>query len=457
MKICPQCKSTNIPDSASKCPYCLYSFGDTVQQNTKKPSKPDKSSEPDVVVEGPKKEGPYQEGPKKEGPYQNSPSGNGPYANPPIQTPKKSVNKVVWIIPIAIVWIVILILILKSCGAKDEKANSQSPAHTSSQSSGSSQSSSKNNSSSKKKGDVSLLNHAKEIAENADAEYEAGNYFDGAMPLYVEAINEFMTVAGENNLQEEAGPLITSAYDTYKAATIRFCDNILAQGAYSGCYTQINATLTDAISLTESIGNNGYYADGSELYVYKNNLVATYRDIFIQTINKVTEYENWSRNEAWGYAEQAYQTQENGTTVLFSVDDLEDPLRMRYEYCLAWITRKNCETALADGSMTYIGAVQQMDAILKETDYNPMLLEDIIYYGSCAGMNVDKYCEAYDAIINEIWSDQGLSIGYDVDLNHFWYFNDLDGEDKYKVSDWNGTTAHVRDWIRSNVPVILGE
>ena len=115
--------------------------------------------------------------------------------------------------------------------------------------------------------------------------------------------------------------------------------------------------------------------------------------------------------------------------------------------------------------MSYTDAMNRMTAILKETDYNLLLLQDIITYGSAAGVDVTQYRNAYNAIVDKIKSDQGLTISTDiavnstssVNLNHFWYFNDLDGEDKYKVDLHNGTTAATREWIRSNVPVMLGE
>ena len=138
---------------------------------------------------------------------------------------------------------------------------------------------------------------------------------------------------------------------------------------------------------------------------------------------------------------------------------------MRYEYCLAWIIRKRCETGLADGSMTNEAAVQTMVAVLKETDYNILLLQDIVKYGSAAGIDVSAYTSAYNAVVDEIKAEQNLTVGTSIGVNsstyvdaaHFWYFNDLGGEDKYKVDTYNGTTAATRQWVRNNVPVILGE
>lgn len=445
MKVCPQCHSTDVPDTARQCPFCLYCFEEfqkpeylknigsnpdaektlTPQNTADTSGRPESLSDMALVLS-------ETEGEECE---QN--------------TPKKKLGKGKWIV--LVIATVIIVIIIKSCSSRDDGYQVQSETEAN-------EDTEVKEESAEGTGDVALLlESADKIAENARAEYDAGNYYEGAIPLCIEAIDTYTTVAEENDLQEEVSEGIDGTYETYAASVIGYCDNVKNQGAYSSCYKQIDATLTDAISFTDSLVEKGYSVDGSGLYAYKGNLIPAYRDIFIEVINKFTENENWSRDEAWGYAEQAYDAQENGTPVLFNPEDRDDPLRMRYVYCLAWVTRKRCETGIADGTMTYADAVQCMEEILKETDYNPMLLQDIITYGNAIGMNVEKYHDASNAIVEEIRREQNLTIGADVDLNHFWYFNDLDGEDKYKVDAQNGTTAVVREWIRSNVPVILIE
>ena len=80
-------------------------------------------------------------------------------------------------------------------------------------------------------------------------------------------------------------------------------------------------------------------------------------------------------------------------------------------------------------------------------------------------MDISRYVNAYNAIVDEIYREQGLTIvagdagseAQTVDVRHFWYFNDLTGEDSYKINAYNGTTAVTRSWIRNNIPGILGE
>ncbi len=317
------------------------------------------------------------------------------------------------------------------------------------------------------KGDVTLLDPAGKLAEQAGKQLAAGRYTesDGAIDTANEALQLYKSVTEENPLDKEAKKGTVNTFRIYSDSVIGYCDTIKQQGAYVEGFNEISNKLSQAMELLTAVTEKGYTVDGKALEAYKDAMIPEFRDTFIESINSFTERENWSRDEAWSYAERAYAIKENGKPLLFSDTDLEDPLRMRYVYCLAWITRKRCETGLKDNSMSYTDAINSMTAILKETDYNLLLLQDIITYGNAAGVDVTQYRNAYNAIVDKIKSDQGLTIGTDiavnstssVNLNHFWYFNDLDGEDKYKVDLHNGTTAATREWIRSNVPVMLGE
>ncbi|MCM1326137.1 MAG: zinc-ribbon domain-containing protein [Bacteroidales bacterium] len=317
------------------------------------------------------------------------------------------------------------------------------------------------------KGDITLLDPAGELVKKAGEQFDAGHYIeeDGAIYTAEEAITMYITVAKANNLKEEAQQGIQEAFQVYSQSVTKYCDMIKKQGAYVEGFNEITAKLSDAADVITTVTEAGYTVDGQEIETYRTAIIPEFKDKFIKSINSFTERENWSRDEAWSYAERAYAIKENGKPLLFDDTDLEDPLRMRYAYCLAWITRKRCETGLQDGSMTPADAANSMIAILKETDYNLLLLQDIITYGSSAAMDVTQYQNAYNAIVDQIKSEQGLTIGTDiavnstssVNLTHFWYFNDLDGEDKYKVDLYNGTTAATREWIRSNIPVMLGE
>lgn len=313
------------------------------------------------------------------------------------------------------------------------------------------------------KGDVKLLETGDELARKAEEEFKTENYIEGAIPGCADAIREYMKVAEQNNLHDEAQEKLATVYGVYVDAIMDYCDTITAQGANAAGYEQISNTLSDAIELTDELSAKEYDVDSSTLTTYKEDMIQTYKDMFIKSINGITEYENWSRDEAWNYAEAAYSIKENGKSVLFDDSALEDPLRMRYVYSLAWITTKRCEKGLADGTMTNTDVVNNMDAILAETDYSPLLLYQIIQYGTEAGINVDPYQNAYQAIVDKIKSEQGLTVGTDisvssattVDIRHFWYFNDLDGEDRYKVDTHNGTTKATREWIRENIPGML--
>lgn len=309
------------------------------------------------------------------------------------------------------------------------------------------------------KGDPALLNAADEKVTASANAYADNSYVD-AVNQGKSAIEQYMEIAKANNLKEEAQPKIQTAFEMVSKAAVTYCTNIEEQHLGSAGFNEVRNTAQPIEKLLDSLAEEGYVIDAAEFHTYYDGVIPRFRDYYILKINEITEREQWSRDEAWTYAKQAYSVQDNGQTLLFEEDDQEDPLQMRFVYCRGWIYRKRCETGLADGSMTYEDSFNYMIEVLQETDYNLLVLDDLIAYGKAAGKDVTKYQAAYDAIIEEIKTEQGLSIvnnggknqGASIDIKKFWYFNDLDGEDAYKVDDRNGTTKATRKWIRENIP-----
>lgn len=429
MKICPNCQNSDVPDKATKCPYCLYTF--EVEEKGPKiiyDPKPPIPSPPPAPDPGPKDfTGEIPETGK------TTPA-----------APKKKGGK--WVVLIGIT--VVVVLIIKSCSGKEDTADSVQSTNNNSNGSGST----RNNTS---KIDSTLLDEADEKLANAKTAYDEENYSEGALPQSREALQDYLQITEDSKAQGELVDRVDDAYALYQAVIMRVSEGIMDQGPIPGGYEQISDYLKEAMDMANTLYENGYVVDNSEVSNLQDTLVNTYKEMYIQAINNITTYDHWSRDEAWNIAEQAYNVgNENGTPVLFSLDDLDDPLRLRYEYCLAMVTRKRCETGLADGSMSYADAVQTLASILEETDYNPLLLQDMVNYGQQAGMNVENYRYAYEMILDIIQREEGITIGGDVDLDHFWYFNDLDGDSSYRVGDY-GTTSYVRSWIRNNISGIL--
>ena len=55
---------------------------------------------------------------------------------------------------------------------------------------------------------------------------------------------------------------------------------------------------------------------------------------------------------------------------------------------------------------------------------------------------------AYNEIVEHLHQTQGIRIGKDIDLAHFWYFNDFI---THSVDDMNGVTQENRQWIRGRM------
>lgn len=445
MKSCPNC-GNDLRDTVTKCPYCLYSF--VTENPTPKPA-PTPTPQPTQTPQS--------------APAAHITPGQTPKTNPSAASaensfrvsrdendatlPKPQKKKGKWIVLLGVT--VVAVILIRSCSGKGDTASSGQSTNANSNSS--------TNMHNTSNADSALLDAADEKIADAQTAYDEENYLEGALPKCEEALQNYMSIVETEKMQGELTDRIDAAYALYQATIVQISEGLIAQGPIPGGYEQVAGYLDQAMGMANTLyeTGSGYVVDNSEVSDLQSNLVTIYRDLYIQAINNITTYDHWSRDEAWSIADQAYNVaNEDGTPALFSLDDQEDPLRMRYVYCLAMVTRKRCETGLADGSMSYADAVQRLSDILAETDYNPLLLQDMINYGQQAGMNVSNYQYAYQMIMSVIQSEEGITIGSDVDLDHFWYFNDLDGDAAYKVGAY-GTTSFVRDWIRNNIPEIL--
>lgn len=123
------------------------------------------------------------------------------------------------------------------------------------------------------KGDATLLEAGDELAKKAEDEFNAGNYLDGAISGCAAAIEEYIGVAEENNLHEEAQEKISVVYDIYLKALAGYSETIMEQGANAAGYEQINNILTDAMELTDKLTEKAYSVDNSELTAYKESVV----------------------------------------------------------------------------------------------------------------------------------------------------------------------------------------
>ena len=75
----------------------------------------------------------------------------------------------------------------------------------------------------------------------------------------------------------------------------------------------------------------------------------------------------------------------------------------------------------------------------------------IAYYISCmdqAGEDCTQVLQAYEDLVQHNADTQGVWLGEDIEIDHFWYFNDFG---TYSVDDQNGVTPENRQWIRDRM------
>lgn len=263
------------------------------------------------------------------------------------------------------------------------------------------------------------------------------------MDVIEDAIHQFVEKAEESGNIDIAQERIADAYSSYVSAVIRYKEMLNGQTLSGNIYSQILSEMEKAEVLADELTDKGFPIDDSYLETEKEEFISQYNDRMITTFNEFTQREMWSRTEAWNLMADADK--------MFEASDVDNPLRLRYAYALAWWIQKQIETELNNGTITQKGAAIKIANSIKDMDYNPMMLYYYIYYMKEAGEDCAEVEMAYNKIVDHIYDTQGIRIGEDFDLQHFWYFNDF-GE--YSVDDTNGVTPENRQWIRDYMETV---
>ena len=265
-----------------------------------------------------------------------------------------------------------------------------------------------------------------------DAEIVNGmNSLEDAMNLLVAKAEE----AGDTSLAAER---ITDTYASYVTAVIKHKDMLNGSTLSGGIYGQVMMEMNEAVALGEELTAKGYTIDTSSLISARDEFDKTYTEKIITTFDEFTTRETWSRTESWNLMSET-------ADYMFDTSDLDNPIRLRYAYALSWWIQKQIETEINNGTITTKGAAIKIANLIKDMDYNPMMIHYYITYMQAAGEDCSEVAVAYNNIVAHLEETQGLRIGVDVALDHFWYFNDFG---TYSVDDKNGVTKENRQWIR---------
>lgn len=293
---------------------------------------------------------------------------------------------------------------------------------------------------------------------------EAGDESEGINGYYPEALDRYIILATDYDYAEEIQEEASEVFDKYAAQT-RYSVSLLdTQSVSSGLYVQTRRYYDEILDYAEKLEAAGISVDSEDLVAASDELIEFYRTRYIDAINEITERENWSRDEAWNIAKSAASiVDDDGNMILFDLNDLDDPLRLRYIFCEAMATRKEVEAGVASGNLSAADALDIIDSKLEETDYNPQLIFDAISYCNAGKLDPAPYTVAFNSIMDRLSDHDGIILvltpddaeDNKVDINHFWAFNDIsnDADSRYQVSTINGTTSETRAWIRDNIRI----
>ena len=255
--------------------------------------------------------------------------------------------------------------------------------------------------------------------------------------LLRQAIDEYVkeaTAAGDCLLVSEQ---VKKGCLLYEQAILRRKELLQGFELSGGVYAQIMMEMDSAIEYCTNLQNMGYPIDLTNLNMEKELFDVAYRETIIHTFDQFTLRENWSRTESWNLMSQ--------TDSMYATDDLDDPIRLRYAYALAWWMQKQIETELVNGTITQKGAATKIADVIEATDYNLMLINDYISFRKAAGEECQEVEVAYQEVIAHIAETQNLQIGQDLPITRLWQFNDFG---QYSCDEVNGITSDNMNWIR---------
>lgn len=293
--------------------------------------------------------------------------------------------------------------------------------------------------------DAEALFEASDILlETAYEQMENDSEIIMAMENFTSAISGYVDAAAEAGSMELASDRVEAAYNGYFEAVSRHVEMMNASTLSGAIYAQIMTELEAVVELGEDLSDKGFNADAETVRALMDDFDASYREDIINTFDEFTTREAWSRTEAWNLMKD--------TDSVYDAEDLNDPIRLRYCYALAWWTQKQIETELASGTITEKGAAIKIAGLIEAMDYNPMMTDYYIQYMNNSGEDCSSVEEAYNEILEFIRDEQGIELGVDIDLAHFWYYNDI-SEPSQGVQDSyeNGVLPEVREFIRERM------
>lgn len=287
------------------------------------------------------------------------------------------------------------------------------------------------------------------LVETAKNQMETDAEIINVMDSLSSAVRIYGDKAEEAGDAAAASDRVQDAYEAYIKAVIRHKNMMNASTLSGAIYAQIMSELDEAVALGDEMVQKGYETDTFDLEIERKVFDESYRERIMDTFDEFTTREAWSRTEAWNLMRD---TADN----MFDSSDLNNPLRLRYCYALAWWTQKQIETELASGTITQKGAAIKIADLIEAMDYNPMMIDYYIQYMSASGEDCEDVITAYDEMVRHIDETQGIALGSEIDLAHFWYFNDITAP-AAGVQDGsiNGVTPENREWIRSRMKSVV--
>ena len=265
---------------------------------------------------------------------------------------------------------------------------------------------------------------------------------DGCKIILEEVVLGCTELADQYGVNDDLNDAAEEALEIYVDAVLAQVDILFDQDVRPELYEQMKSDVNSGLEQADKLLVAGFEVEKDKLEEKLEELETSYTDRYIERFNAFTELETWSRTESWDLMSDA------DSIGLVDYGNMDDPMTQRYAYALARVTVKNVENGINDGSMSAEDAVDEIESVLADTDYNLFLMGQLAAYLEKAGdrEKADEIIGFQEEIVNQIYDTQGILVGEDIAYDFFWSFNEF--EEDYSVSDENGLTQSNHEWIR---------
>lgn len=228
------------------------------------------------------------------------------------------------------------------------------------------------------------------------------------------ALSKFLELAAEYGNRDDLSGQVNEMYGLYQSAMLERINNCNSQAPNAALYTQISTDIAATLDYAEKFAGFGIDVNSEDMEIVRDNIQADYKERLILAFNEQAESDiaangSVSRSTLWKIMEGINETD------LYSADDPEDPLRLRYAAALTLHT----DSELEDYGNDVAGKIQKIYEVIVDADYSPYL----IYYLTQLGDSNAYYWYSEFQYNSGIYFED-LDVAWQRNMVYYYYTDD---------------------------------